>query len=78
LNSLWVTHYGYKILEALGVGMRHFGVALETVRTSLDELGFSLRTEEVESLETAKTDSPVVVSKSMRNFVYNQIEKAYL
>jgi hypothetical protein len=78
MNSLWLTHYGYKILDALEVGMRHFGVAIEKVKQSLDELGFPLKTREVESLETVDIEEPVVCSKSMRIFVYNQIEKAYL
>jgi hypothetical protein len=78
MNSLWLTHYGYKILEALGVGMRHFGVEIEKVKQSLDELGFSLKTREVESIETAVIDEPVVSSQSMKRFVLNQIEKAYI
>jgi hypothetical protein len=78
MNSLWLTHYGYKFLEALGVGMRHFGVEIEKVKQSLDELGFSLKTREVESIETAVIDEPVVSSQSMKRFVLNQIEKAYI
>ena len=78
MNSLWLTHYGYKILEALGVGMLHFGTEIEKVRQSLDELGFSLKTCEVESIETTTMHESVVSSQSMKHFVFNQIEKAYL
>jgi hypothetical protein len=77
MNSLWMTHYGYKILEALKVGMKHFGVAIEKVKMSFDELGFSLKTREVSSLANIEIEEPVVVSKGMRNFVYNEIEGAY-
>jgi hypothetical protein len=72
LNSLWITHYGYKILEAMGVGMRHFGIAIEQVKDSFEELGLTLKTEEVDSFESAEIDSPIVASQSMKNFVYNQ------
>ena len=78
MNSLWLTHYGYRILEALGVGMRHFGAEIEKVKQSLDELGFSLKTCEVESIETAAIQESVGSSQSMKRFVFNQIEKAYL
>jgi hypothetical protein len=78
MNSLWLTHYGYRILEALGVGMRHFGIAIEGIKRSLGELGLSLKTSEVESLEAVDVEDPVVCSQSMKNFVFNQIEKAYL
>ena len=78
MNPLWITHYGYKILEALGVGVMHFGAEIAKVKQSLDELGFSLKTREVESLEIVDAEDPVICSKGMKNFVFNQIEKAYL
>ena len=78
MNNLWLTHYGYRILEALGLGLRHFGVGIEEVKSSLEDIGFSLKTYEVESLEYANFEEPVVTSRSMKKFVYNQIEKAYL
>jgi len=78
MNSLWLTHYGYKILEALGVGMRHFGIEIEKVQQSFDELGFSLKTREVDSIDAVDTNEPVVSSQSMKNFIFNQIEKAYM
>ena len=78
LNSLWLTHYGYQILKALQIGMRHFGVEIEKIRWSLDELGFSLRTLEVESLDEAELDESMVISRSMRKFVFNQIENLYM
>lgn len=78
MNPLWLTHYGYKILEALEVGVMHFGAEITKVKQSLDELGFSLKTREVESLESVDAEDPVICSKSMKSFVFNQIEKAYL
>ncbi|MFW9838394.1 MAG: hypothetical protein ACFFE7_12795 [Candidatus Thorarchaeota archaeon] len=78
MNSLWLTHYGYKILEALDIGMRHFGVAIEQIKSSLNELGFSLKTIEIEALDNFEMKDPVRASQSMKRFVYNQIEKAYL
>ncbi len=78
LNSLWLTHYGYKILEALNVGIKHFGVGLEKVKASFADLGFSLKTQEVESLQDVQLKHPLVTSRSMRKYVINEIEKAYL
>ena len=78
MNSLWLTHYGYKILEALSVGILHFGAELEKIKQSLDELGFTLKTRDVESLDTAVIPESVVSSQSMKHFVFNQIEKAYM
>jgi hypothetical protein len=78
MNALWLTHYGYKILEALGVGIIHFGSELEKVKLSLDDLGFPINTREVESLESAEIEEPVVSSQSMKRFVFNLIERAYL
>ena len=78
MNALWLTHYGYKILRALEVGVRHFGVAIEEVKRSLEDIGLSLMTREVDSLETVDIEEPVVCSQSMRDFVFKQIEDAYL
>ena len=78
MNSLWLTHYGYQILEAMGVGMKHFGVAIDDIKQSLEELGFSLKTQEVESLEQFDIKYSVVCSQSMKDFVFNQIEKGYM
>lgn len=78
MNSLWLTHYGYRILEALGVGMRHFGVAIEGIKQSFGEIGLSLKTLEVDSFEAVDVEDSVVCTQSMRNFVFNQVEKAYL
>jgi hypothetical protein len=78
MNSLWLTHYGFRILEALGIGIQHFGTAIVQVRTSLEKLGLSLRTEEVESLEGLDRPEPVLASSSMKRYLYNHIGKAYL
>ncbi len=78
LDSLWLTHYGYKILEALNVGLRHFGVGFEKVKASFTELGFSLKTQEVESLHDVEIESQLITSQSMRRYVINEVEKAYL
>jgi len=77
MNYLWLTHYGYKILEALGVGLQHFGTGIETVKSSFKDLGFSLKTREVESLDKVEISESVSASISMRKYVYNEIEKAY-
>ena len=58
--------------------MRHFGVAIEEVKRSLEDIGLSLMTREVDSLETVDIEEPVVCSQSMRDFVFKQIEDAYL
>lgn len=78
MNSLWLTHYGYKILEALGIGIRHFGNAIEQVKGSFEKLGFTLKTQEVDSLDGVHEHLPVVASNSMKHYLYNRVEKAYL
>jgi len=78
MNSLWLTHYGFKILDALNVGVRHFGAELDEIRKSLDDLGFVLKTSEVSSLETVEIQDPVVCSQSMKNHVLNLIDDAYM
>ncbi len=78
LNSLWLTHYGYKILEALNVGIKHFGAGFEKVKASFTELGFSLKTQEVESLQDVELENPLITSRSMRRYVINEVQKAYL
>ena len=78
MNSLWLTHYGFKILDALNVGVRHFGDELEEIRKSLDNLGFVLKTRKVESLETVEIEDPVVCSQSMKSHILNLIEGAYM
>jgi len=78
MNNLWLTHYGYRILEALDVGLRQFGAGIEKVRASLEDLGLPLKTFEVESIENDIIEPAVVVSRSMKRFIHSQIEKAYL
>ncbi|MFW9964403.1 MAG: hypothetical protein ACFFCX_12605 [Candidatus Sifarchaeia archaeon] len=77
MNSLWLSHYGYNILQALGVGMKHIGADIEQVKKSFTDLGFSLRTRNVESLQDVEVPEPVITSQSMKNYVFNEIEKAY-
>ncbi|MFX1604777.1 MAG: hypothetical protein ACFFDD_02615 [Promethearchaeota archaeon] len=78
MNALWLTHYGYKILKALEIGVTHFGVKIEDVKKNLETIGLSLKIREVDSLEDTEIEEPVQCSQSMRNYVLNEIEDAYL
>ncbi|MGY5864003.1 MAG: leucine-rich repeat domain-containing protein [Candidatus Thorarchaeota archaeon] len=77
MNSLWFTHYGFKILQALDVGMQHYGDGLGRMKESLEELGFELKTEEVASIATTQTIYPINASDSLKKYVSHLIEKAY-
>ncbi|MFX1483038.1 MAG: hypothetical protein ACFFCP_07600 [Promethearchaeota archaeon] len=77
MNSLWLSYYGFKILEALDIGTQHYGDELDKIRISLDELGFSLNTQEVSSLSNTNITYPIRSSQSLRTYVFNLIEGAY-
>jgi hypothetical protein len=77
MNSLWLTHYGFKILQALEVGFQHYGDGLHRMRESLDDLGFELKTEEVASISSSISTDPIRASNGLKKHVSNIVEKAY-
>jgi hypothetical protein len=77
MNSLWLSHYGFKILRALEVGVQHYGDGLNRVRESLDDLGFELKTEEVSSIAKVQSIDPILASDSLKKHVSHLIENAY-
>ncbi|MHA1943011.1 MAG: hypothetical protein ACW96M_01315 [Candidatus Thorarchaeota archaeon] len=78
MNSLWLSYYGFKIMEALDVGSTlHMGDGLSRMRESFDELGFTLRTKEVESITSSQITDPIKASKSLKKHVLNLVERAY-
>jgi hypothetical protein len=77
MNSLWMTHYGFKILQALDVGTQHYGDGLHQMRESLDDLGFDLKTEEVASISSTKISDPIRASPSLKKHILHIVEKAY-
>ncbi|MHA2024869.1 MAG: hypothetical protein ACW98U_03115 [Candidatus Thorarchaeota archaeon] len=77
MNSLWLTHYGYKILQALDVGIQHYGDGINRMKKNLEELGFELKTEEVSSIASAQSIDPIIASDSLKIHVSHLIEQAY-
>jgi hypothetical protein len=47
LRPLWITHYGFKILSASGMGLTTDLDNLESLRKNFDELGINLETQKV-------------------------------
>ncbi|MFW9926826.1 MAG: hypothetical protein ACFFDM_08675 [Candidatus Thorarchaeota archaeon] len=78
MNSLWLSFYGFKLLEALGIGTQYYGDGLDSIRKSLDDLGFELKTQEVESIGTCVASDPIRASDSLKKHVLYIAEKAYL
>ena len=77
MNSLWLTHYGFKILQALDVGIQHYGNGLYRMKESLEEVGFELKTEEVSSIASTQSIDPINASDSLKKHVSHLIEKAF-
>ncbi|MFW9769442.1 MAG: hypothetical protein ACFFF9_11810 [Candidatus Thorarchaeota archaeon] len=77
MNSLWMTHYGFKILQALDVGTQHYGDGLNQMKESLDDLGFDLKTEEVASIGSTKISDPIIASASLKKYIMHIVEKSY-
>ncbi len=77
MNSLWLSFYGFKLLEALGIGTQYYGDGLDSIRKSLDDLGFELKTQEVESIGTCVASDPIRASDSLKKHVLYIAEKAY-
>lgn len=77
MNSLWLTHYGFKILQALDVGIQHYGDGLHRMRESLVDLGFDLKTEEVASIASSVTVDPIRASSSLKMHVSQVVNKAF-
>ena len=77
MNSLWLTHYGFKILQALDVGIQHYGDGLHRMRESLGDLGFDLKTEEVTSIASNVTVDPILASSSLKKYVSHVVDKAF-
>ncbi|MFW9810284.1 MAG: hypothetical protein ACFFE6_12980 [Candidatus Thorarchaeota archaeon] len=77
MNSLWLSFYGFKMLEALGIGTQYFGDGLGQIRKSLDDLGFELKTQEVESIAKCVSNDPIRASASLKKHILFVVENAY-
>ncbi|MFW9793120.1 MAG: hypothetical protein ACFFEE_02365 [Candidatus Thorarchaeota archaeon] len=78
MNSLWLSYYGFKILEALNIrSSRHYGDDLIGIKESFDELGFELKTKEVSSLSSRYILDPIRASDSLKKFMCNLVEQVY-
>ncbi|MGQ4912398.1 MAG: hypothetical protein ACP6KW_09540 [Candidatus Thorarchaeota archaeon] len=74
LRSLWVTHYGYQILQALGMGLRTDLEGLERIQTCFAEIGFDLRSKE---MSPVRQEYSVVCSTGMRRHVFDLVLGRY-
>jgi hypothetical protein len=66
LRGLWLTHYGFEILSALGIGLRTDLEGLKRIQACFSELGFELT---VAIASHVKPRAPVYVSASLRKHV---------
>jgi hypothetical protein len=73
LEELWMTHYGYQLLAASKIGLTTDLEGLESIKSSFEELGMKIRT------ENTLDDFPRMdfVSESMRSHVLHLIGGAY-
>jgi hypothetical protein len=70
LRSLWLTHYGYQILSALGMGLRTDLAGLSRIKTCFDEIGFDLRTKKMSRIRHRYSSN---YSAGMKRHVYDVI-----
>ncbi len=78
LNSLWLSHYGFKILSAIGVkSTKHYGTGLGRISESLEALGFKLATKTVDSFSSNINIDPVIASRSLKKHLINIVDQAY-
>lgn len=68
LRGLWLTHYGFQVLSALGLGLRTDLEGLNRLETCFNELGFELRTTENPAV---RPRSSVSASDSLQKHVYH-------
>ncbi|TFG31184.1 leucine-rich repeat domain-containing protein [Candidatus Thorarchaeota archaeon] len=74
LRPLWLTHYGFNILSATGMGLTTNLEGLETLRKNFDELDLELRTQKV---TVAKDVYDGTASKGMQKHVFDLIRAAF-
>ncbi|MHA1927666.1 MAG: hypothetical protein ACTSV2_03690 [Candidatus Thorarchaeota archaeon] len=74
LRPLWLTHYGYKILLATGMGLTTDLEGLDSLRKSFDELDLELATQKV---TVAKDTYEGKASRGMQRHVFDLIRGAY-
>jgi len=74
LRPLWLTHYGYKILLATGMGLTTDLEGLDSLRKSFDELDLELATQKV---TVAKDMYEGKASRGMQRHVFDLIRGAY-
>jgi hypothetical protein len=69
LQSLWLTSYGFHLLEALRIGFSTDSRGLEKVKAAVEEMGHELNFERVDSV---RHDQWKNTSRSHRTFVFRQ------
>ena len=74
LRPLWMTHYGFKILSASGMGLTTDLEGLETLRKRFDELELELR---IQKVTVAKDVYDGTTSKGMQKHVFDLMREAY-
>jgi hypothetical protein len=74
LRPLWLTHYGFQILSATGMGMTTDLEGLEILRKSFAELDLELSTRKV---SVAKDVYEGSASPGMQKFIFNLVRGSY-
>ena len=70
LRSLYLTHYGYRILSALGMGLRTDLEGFSKIRTCFEEIGFDLQTKRMRRI---RHRYPADNSSGMKRHVFDTI-----
>ena len=74
LKPLWLTHYGFKILSAHGMGLTTNLEGFESLRKSFDEVDIELTTEKVTEVKTAYEGN---TSQSMQKHVLDLVQGVF-
>ena len=70
LKPLWLTHYGYVILTALGMGTDANEEELEKIRKALADLGFEIQVYQLESDDKKRRTMPVKMSSVLKDCIW--------
>jgi len=74
LESLWMTHYGFQILEAANIGLVTTLESFNSIRDSFDEVGMTIETHESSTPQPADLHN---ISGGMHNHVLAIIRGSY-
>jgi len=85
LKALWLTAYGYKVLDALGLGTKCSHHELTRVEQALDDIGVTIRATDGRidvactwGTHLHKNDYPVKMSQGLANYIWRRADNYWL